>query len=99
MAKLDARLEVRVDSHLMGSLERRAVLERVSVAELVRRAIREYVAVDPVEERLATLDRAFRAGLDVPPDPRELKRQLVESRYEKTAPEHVAEPARLDEDH
>jgi hypothetical protein len=57
VAKLDARLELRLDKQTYVELERRAAVSHVTVAQLVRQAI----AQDPAE-----LARELNATYDLP---------------------------------
>ena len=76
MAKLDARLELRLDKQTYERLERRAAMNRVSVAQLVREAIAHELAGDDRSWRGQALERALRLEFSVPQDPAELVRQL-----------------------
>ena len=76
MGKLDARLELRLDRHTLERLERRAAVDHLSVAQMVRRAIaRELDGYDaPWRER--ALERGLALSVPVPADPQELVREL-----------------------
>lgn len=76
MAKLDARLELRLDKQTYVELERRAAVSHVTVAQLVRQAIARELGGDDLSWREQALDRALRLELPVPQDPAELVREL-----------------------
>lgn len=83
MARLDGRLELRLDKRTLERLERRAAAEHLSVAQVVRRSIaRELDGVD-VSWRTAALERGLALSVPVPADPRELVRELA-ARYDLT---------------
>jgi predicted transcriptional regulator len=82
MARLDARVEVRVDTITLQRLESRAAIERRSVAQVIREALARYLDEKTPATRRAALEAAFAAigpGLPVPDDPQELKRQMREA--------------------
>lgn len=81
MAKLDARLELRLDKHTFERLERRAAAGHVSVAQVVRQAIARELASDEGYGRVQALERGLRLAVPVPADPGELVREL-DARYE-----------------
>jgi hypothetical protein len=76
VARLDARLELRLDKRTYERLERKAANGRMSVAQLVRQAISRELAGDERSWR----DLAVQKGLDldapVPVDPADLVREL-----------------------
>jgi hypothetical protein len=76
MARLDARLELRLDRHTFEQLEIRAAAAETSVAEVVRRAVARELAADDVSWRLDALRRAFALEIPVPVDPDQLCDEL-----------------------
>ena len=81
MAKLDARLELRLDKTTFERLERRAAAGRVSVAQLVRRAIARELEGGKESQRENALERGLSLDVPVPADPAALVREL-DTRYE-----------------
>jgi hypothetical protein len=81
MAKLDARLELRLDKLTLERLERRATAGHLSVAEMVRRAIARELDGDEVPSRQRALERGLALAVPVPADPQELVREL-DARYD-----------------
>jgi hypothetical protein len=81
MAKLDARLELRLDKRTLERLERRAVAEHLSVAQIVRRSIARELDGDDVPWRARALERGLTLAVPVPVDPQELVREL-DARYD-----------------
>jgi hypothetical protein len=76
VAKLDARLELRLDKQTYVELERRAAVSHVTVAQLVRQAIARELGGGDRSWREQVLDQALRLELPVPQDPAELAREL-----------------------
>jgi hypothetical protein len=76
VARLEARLELRVDKRTYQRLERRAAAERVSVAEIVRNAIDRELSGDERSWRVQAVERAGTMCAPVPDDPAELAREL-----------------------
>ncbi|MBN1629574.1 MAG: ribbon-helix-helix protein, CopG family [Thermoleophilia bacterium] len=76
MAKLDARLELRLDKRTLERLERRAAADHLSVAQMVRRAIARELDADDVPCRERALERGLSLSVPVPDDPQELAREL-----------------------
>ena len=81
MARLDTRLELRLDKPTFERLERRAAADHVTVAQFVRRAISRELAGDDRDWRLQTLEKGLSLQVPVPDDPAELAREL-DARYE-----------------
>jgi len=81
VAKLDARLEVRLDKQTYERLEHRAAAGRLSVAELVRKAIARELADEGPPWREQVLERGLGLEVPVPQDPADLAREL-DTRYE-----------------
>ncbi len=81
MARLDARLELRLDRQTYEQLERRAAAGDLSVAELVRKAVARELASEEHSWRERLLERGLSLDVPVPQDPAELVREL-ETRYE-----------------
>jgi hypothetical protein len=81
MAKLDTRLELRVDKRTYEQLERKARAERVSVAEVVRSAIARELGGDERSWRAQALERGLGLSVPVPEEPAELAREL-DARYD-----------------
>jgi hypothetical protein len=81
VAKLDARLELRLDKTTFEKLERRAAAGHVSVAQLVRRAIARELEGGEESWRAAALERGLSLDMPVPSDPAALVREL-DTRYE-----------------
>lgn len=81
MARLDTRLELRLDKHTFERLERRAAADHVSVAQLVRQAIARELQGGDLDWRVGALERGLSLDVPVPEDPAELARQL-DTRYE-----------------
>lgn len=84
MARLDARLELRLDKHTYDRLQRRAAEAHTTVAELVRAAIRAELAREERSWREEALERGLALRVAVPEDPAELVREL-EGGYELPA--------------
>ena len=76
MAKLDARLELRLDKQTYERLERRAAEGSVSVAEVVRQAIARELGGDDRSWRAEVLERGLGLSVPVPQDPADLVREL-----------------------
>lgn len=76
MAKLDARLELRLDKRMYERLERRAAEGRLSVAELVRQAIARELGGDERSWRAEAVERGLGLSVPVPQDPADLVREL-----------------------
>ena len=76
MAKLDARLELRLDKRMYERLERRAAEGRLSVAELVRQAIARELGGDERSWRAQAVERGLGLSVPVPQDPADLVREL-----------------------
>ena len=76
MAKLDARLELRLDKRMYERLERRAAEGRLSVAELVRQAIARELGGDEPSWRAEAVERGLGLSVPVPQDPADLVREL-----------------------
>jgi hypothetical protein len=98
VAKLDARLELRLDRQTYEQLERRAVEGHLTVAQLVRQAIAQELAGDDRSWRERALDKALDLEVPVPQEPAELVRQL-DAGYETPEPPVVptsAAPPRRD---
>jgi len=85
VAKLDARLELRLEKHTLELLERRAAGDHLSVAGLVRRAIARELAGSEGSWRETALERGLSLDVPVPQDPAELVREL-DARYEVAGP-------------
>ncbi len=81
MAKLDARLELRLDKHTFERLERRAAEGHLSVAQVVRQAIARELESDESCGRVQALERGLSLTVPVPLDPAELARDL-DARYD-----------------
>ena len=81
MARLDARVEVRVDTLTLQRLESRAAIEHRTVAQVIREALARYLDEKTPATRRAKLEAAFRdrPRSPLPDDPRELKRQMREA--------------------
>lgn len=90
MAKLDARLELRLDKATFERLERRAATGHVSVAQLVRRAIARELEDGDESWREDAVERGLSLDVPVPADPATLVREL-DSRYE-ALPSAVRKP-------
>ena len=86
MAKLDTRLELRLDKLTYERLERRAAEGRTSVAEVVRRAITSELGGDEPSWRAEALERGLGLGAPVPQDPDDLVREL-DATYESPSRE------------
>jgi len=76
VAKLDARLELRLDKRMYERLERRAAEGRLSVAELVRQAIARELGGDEPSWRAEAVERGLGLSAPVPQDPADLVREL-----------------------
>jgi len=76
VAKLDARLELRLDKRMYERLERRAAEGRLSVAELVRQAIARELGGDERSWRAEAVERGLGLSVPVPQDPADLVREL-----------------------
>lgn len=85
MAKLDTRLELRLDKRTYEQLERRAVVGHLSVAQLVRQAIAHELADDERPWREQLLERGLSLGVPVPEDPAGLAHEL-DAGYETEPP-------------
>ena len=84
LARLDSRLELRLDKGMYEQLERRAAAGRLSVAELVRKAIARELAGDEQSWRQQALERGLGLDVPVPEDPADLVREL-DARYDAEA--------------
>jgi hypothetical protein len=84
MARLDSRLELRLDKQMYEQLERTAAAGRLSVAELVRKAIARELAGDERSWRQQALERGLSLDMPVPEDPADLVREL-DARYDSDA--------------
>jgi hypothetical protein len=76
VAKLDSRLELRLDKQTYERLERRAAEGRMSVAEVVRQAIARELAGEERSWRTEAVERGLGLSVPVPPDPADLVREL-----------------------
>jgi len=86
MARLDARLELRLDKNTYARLERRAAANHVSVAELVRQAIARSLAEGEGSWQEHVLERGLSLDVPVPSDPTDLVRELDEGYDAEVAP-------------
>jgi len=84
VAKLDARLELRLDKRTYERLERVAAAGNLSVAELVRKAIVRELAGEERSWREQVLERGLNLEVPVPQNPADLVRELDAS-YETEA--------------
>jgi hypothetical protein len=84
VAKLDARLELRLDKRTYERLERRAAAGHLTVAELVRQAIARELAGEERSWREQVLERGLNLQVPVPEDPADLVREL-DAGYEAEA--------------
>jgi hypothetical protein len=76
VAKLDARLELRLDKRTYECLERRAAEGSLSVAEVVRQAIARELGGDERSWRTQAVERGLGLDVPVPKDPADLAREL-----------------------
>jgi hypothetical protein len=76
VAKLDARLELRLDKQTYEQLERRAATGHLTVAQLVRQAIARELAGDARSWHERALERALALEVPVPENPADLAREL-----------------------
>jgi hypothetical protein len=76
LAKLDSRLELRLDKATFEQLERQAAAGHVSVAQLVRRAIARELEDSEGSRRAQVLERGLSLDVPVPSDPAALVREL-----------------------
>jgi hypothetical protein len=76
VAKLDTRLELRLDKRTYERLERRAAEGRMSVAEVVRQAIASELGGDERSWRAQAVERGLSLSVPVPQDPADLAREL-----------------------
>ncbi|OFW58536.1 MAG: hypothetical protein A2133_03225 [Actinobacteria bacterium RBG_16_64_13] len=76
MARLDARLELRLDKQTYERLERHAAKGNLSVAELVRQVIAHELAGDDRSWRIQVLEQGLSLDVPIPPDPGDLVREL-----------------------
>ena len=76
MARLDARLELRLDKRTYERLERRAAEGRLSVAEVVRHAIVRELGGDEPSWREQAVEKGLALNVPVPQDPSDLAREL-----------------------
>jgi Ribbon-helix-helix protein, copG family len=76
VAKLDARLELRLDKRTYERLERRAAEGSLSVAEVVRQAIARELGGDERSWRTQAVERGLGLSVPVPQDPADLAREL-----------------------
>ena len=81
MARLDARMEIRLDSETLGRLEVTAKQRGVSVAALAREAIGRLLEEGGMRREVTDLEEALALETPVPIEPQELAREL-EKRYE-----------------
>ena len=83
MARLDTRLELRLDKGTFERLERRAAADHTTVAQLVRQAIARELQGGGGDAgwRAQALERGLRLDLPVPHDPADLAREL-DARYD-----------------
>jgi hypothetical protein len=81
MARLDARLELRLDKHTFERLELRAAADHVSVAQLVRAAIARELQGGDESWRAQALERGLSLDVPVPQHPADLVREL-DARYD-----------------
>jgi hypothetical protein len=86
VAKLDTRLELRLDRQTYERLERRAAEDRLSVAEVVRQAIVRELEGDEQPWRAKAVERGVALNMPVPQDPADLVREL-DAAYEASLPE------------
>ena len=86
MAKLDTRLELRLDKRTYERLERRAAEDRLSVAEVVRQAIVRELEGDEQPWRVQAVESGLGLSVPVPQDPADLVREL-DAAYEASLPE------------
>jgi hypothetical protein len=91
LAKLDSRLELRLDKATFEELERQAAAGHVSVAQLVRRAIARELAGGEDSWRAQVLERGLSLDVPVPSDPSALVREL-DSLYGTEAATPVSTP-------
>lgn len=77
MAKLDARLELRLNKRTYERLEQRAAAEHTSVAAVVRRAIESELVGDEGWGRRHLLEKGISLNVPVPDDPSQLTRELA----------------------
>ncbi len=94
MARLDTRLELRLDKRTFARLERQAAQDHVSVAQLVRQAIDRELQGDDDRWRAGALEKGLGLGVPVPQDPADLVREL-DARYETdpAVPSALSAPA------
>jgi plasmid stability protein len=76
MARLDARLELRLDKQTFERLELRAAADHISVAQLVREAITHELQGGDECWRTQALERGLSLDVPVPDDPADLVRDL-----------------------
>jgi hypothetical protein len=76
LARLDTRLELRLDKATFEQLERQAAAGHVSVAQLVRRAIARELEGSEGSWRAHALERGLSLDVPVPSDPAALAREL-----------------------
>ncbi len=81
MARLDARMEIRLDSETLDRLEVTAKQRGISVAALAREAISRLLEEGGIRREMTDLEEALGLETPVPMDPQELAREL-EKRYE-----------------
>ncbi len=84
MAKLDSRLELRLDKRTYEQLERRAAADNVTVAEVVRSAIARELAGGEHSWREQALERGLALDVPIPEDAADLVREL-DARYDTEA--------------
>jgi hypothetical protein len=82
MARLDTRLELRLDKQTFERLELRAAADHVTVAQLVRDAIARELQGGDQSWRTQALERGLKLQVPVPDDPAELARELA-ARYDE----------------
>jgi hypothetical protein len=80
MSMLNRRLQVLIDEERYRRLASRAREEGVSVATLVRRAIDAMVGSGSARRKKAAADILAATPMDVPDDPADLRREVLEDR-------------------
>ena len=94
LARLDSRLELRLDKVTFERLERRAAADHTTVAQLVREAIaRELQGGGDERWRAQALERGLSLAVPVPQDPADLVREL-DAGYETEVAALPASPVR-----
>ncbi|MGI9034356.1 MAG: antitoxin [Acidimicrobiales bacterium] len=77
---LDRRLQVLIDKDRWDLLQLEAESRRVSVSTLVREAIDQRFQVDAERRRAAFQSLLDAEPMEVPDDPRDLKREIADAR-------------------